>query len=161
MGWVESCLGCSAIMPSCSAIYAQFPSAKADDRTTNIKVNPTKLCEQMELPVYIKEISRSEQRGWATKSNTGSINNELKPPISSLIIIRQGKERKETHSQPARENPTTRHVYLLFCLHVITLLTYPTRRVFFTDVFATRQLRGLKISSKRWGKTQSNFKAVH
>ena len=88
MGWVESCLGCSAIMPSCSAIYAQFPSAKADDRTTNIKVNPTKLRVQMELPVYIKEISRSEQRGWATKSNTGSINNELKPPISSLIIIR-------------------------------------------------------------------------
>ena len=44
LGWIDFNLGCSIILPTCSATYANFPSAQAHEGgTLQIKVNYTKV----------------------------------------------------------------------------------------------------------------------
>ena len=56
LSWVDLDLGCSIILPNCSAFSAQIPSAhpeSADSGTPKIKVKPTKVCEVMDHPVML------------------------------------------------------------------------------------------------------------
>ena len=50
LDWVDFDLGCSPILPSSSASSVHFLSAQAEGGTAKIKVNPTKVRQDMDLP---------------------------------------------------------------------------------------------------------------
>ena len=61
-GWVDFDLWCSTILPSSSAVSANFPSGRAEPgrgwslSTAKIKVKPTQLSEQMHLNVNVGDL---------------------------------------------------------------------------------------------------------
>ena len=64
-GWVDFDLGCSTILPSCSAAFAKFPPAQAESAesgTVKIQVNPTQVRQEMGHP--IPELPHAHLKHW-------------------------------------------------------------------------------------------------